>query len=264
MALLGLVVDMAKYVGLDWASKGWFGVVLDESGNWETDLFPSIWSLWKNHSDASRILVDMPIGLPTDEKRACDVEAKEKLEDRQRSVFYTPVRKAVYQQNLDEAKQTNEAAANFSIQNQAWSLVSRIREVDEFLDMYPSARDRLQETHPEVCFYALNGRSPLEAGKHTEEGVEHRKALLADEYPVAMSIYEESIERYTTPGYAPMVSGRDDVLDALVAAVTARRSPDECLSLPKSPPTDDRGLPMQIIYPSDTKQTRLTTLGSHN
>lgn len=255
---------MAKYVGLDWASKGWFGVILRDDGNWETDHFPSIWSLWKTHSDASRIFIDIPIGLPSDGKRVCDVEAKEKLEHRQRSVFYTPVRKAVYQQNLDEAKVTNEAEADFSIQNQAWSIVPRIREVDEFLDMYPSARDRVQETHSEVCFYALNGRSPLEDRKNTEHGVEHRKALLADEYPVATSIYEDSIERYTTPSYAPMVSGADDILDALVAAVTARRSSDECLSLPKSPPTDDRGLPMQIVYPSDTKQTRLTTLGSHD
>jgi predicted RNase H-like nuclease len=255
---------MAKYVGLDWASKGWFGVILNDSGTWETDLFPSLWSVWKYHSDASRILIDIPIGLPSDEKRACDVNAKEKLAHRQRSVFYTPVRDAVYEQNLDDAKETNEAEADFSIQNQAWSLVSRIREVDEFLDMYPSARDRVQETHPEVCFYALNGRNALTESKRTEEGIRRRKALLADESPVAVSIYEESVDRYTTPSYAPMVSGSDDILDALVAAVTAQRSPDECLTLPEAPPTDERGLPMQIIYPSDTKQTRLSTLESHD
>ncbi|MEF8852936.1 MAG: DUF429 domain-containing protein [Haloarculaceae archaeon] len=255
---------MAKHVGLDWASNGWFGVVLRDSGTWETDLFPSIWSVWKYHSDASRILIDIPIGLPSDEKRVCDVKAKEKLDRRQRSVFYTPIRRAVYQQNLDEAKETNETEADFSIQNQAWSLVPRIREVDEFLDMYPSARDRLRETHPEVCFYALNGRNALEDGKTTEAGIRRRKALLADEHPDALAIYEESVDRYTTPSYAPMVSGVDDILDALVAAVTAGRSSDECLTLPEAPPTDERDLPMQIVYPSDTEQTRLSTLESHD
>jgi predicted RNase H-like nuclease len=254
---------MAKYVGLDWASRGWFGVVLTDSGDWETDLFPTIWSVWKYHSDAARILVDVPIGLPSDGKRACDVRAKEKLSRRQGSVFYTPVRKAVYRQNLETAKETNEAEAGFSIQNQAWGIVPRIREVDEFLDMYPSARDRLAETHPEVCFYALNGRNALEESKRTEAGIRRREALLADAHPGATAVYEASIEQYTTPSYAPTVSGADDVLDALVAAVTAHRSPDNCLTLPEAPPTDERGLPMQIVYPSDTEQTRLSTLESH-
>jgi predicted RNase H-like nuclease len=253
---------MTKYVGLDWASKGWFGVMLEDSGNWETDLFPSIWSAWKYHSDASRILIDIPIGLPSDERRACDVDAKEKLEHRQRSVFYTPTRKAVYRQNLDEAKEVNEAEADFSIQNQAWSLVPRIREVDEFLDMYPSARDRVQETHPEVCFSALNGRNQVEP-KKTADGISQRKALLADEHNRAMEVVDHSIDRYTTPSYAPMVGGVDDILDAVVAAVTAQRAPERCSTLPDSPRTDERGLPMQIIYPSDTEQTRLSTLNSH-
>jgi predicted RNase H-like nuclease len=254
---------MAKFVGLDWASNGWFGVILDEDTGWETDLFPSIWSLWKYHSDASRILVDIPIGLPANEKRACDVQAKQLLAQRHRSVFYTPIREAVYEQNLDDAKETNEAAADFSIQNQAWSIVPRIREVDEFLDMYPTARDRVMETHPEVSLYALNGQNALAAGKKTNEGRKRRKALLAEEYPRAVTIYEESVDRYTTPDYAPMVSGSDDILDALVAAVVARRSSAERMTLPGAPPTDERGLPMQIIYPSTIRQTRLTTLGSH-
>jgi predicted RNase H-like nuclease len=258
------VLSMSKAIGLDWASNGWFGVILTDGGAWETDLFPSIWSVWKYHSDATQILVDIPIGLPSDAKRACDVRAKEKLGRRQHSVFYTPIREAVYEQNIEEAKETHEEAADFSIQNQAWSLVPRIREVDEFLDMYPSARDRLHETHPELCFYALNGRTPLTAGKKTEEGRRQRKALLADEHPDAMTIYEESVGRYTTPSYAPMVSGPDDILDALVAAVTAQRSSSECLTLPEAPPTDARGLPMQIVYPSDTEQTRLSTLESHD
>lgn len=99
---------MAKYVGLDWASKGWFGVILEDGGEWETDQFPTIWSLWKYHSDTSRIFIDIPIGLPSEEKRTCDVKAKEMLGNQHSSVFYTPIREAVYQQNLDEAKEKNE------------------------------------------------------------------------------------------------------------------------------------------------------------
>jgi len=250
---------MTKHIGLDPAGKGWFGVVLHDDGGWEADLFPSIWSLWKYHSDATNVFVCVPIGLPSDGRRLCDRKAKARLGGRAASVFYAPVREAVYEGNLDDAKEINERAG-FSIQNQAWSAVPRIREVDEFLDMYPSARDRLVETHPELCFYALNGRTPLDAGKRTEAGAKQRAALLAEEHPGAEAIYEEAVARFTEPAYAPMVSGAHDVLDALVAAVTARRAPEGVSTLPERAPTDERGLPMRITYPEDTEQTRLSAL----
>ena len=250
---------MAKYVGLEWASRGWFGVVLDDGTGWETDLFPSIWSVWKYHSDADHVLVDVPIGLPSTVRRTCDVEARARLAHRGR-MFYAPVRAAVYEGSLPEAKAVNEARADFSVQNQAWSAVPRIREVDEFLDTNPGARDRLAETHPELCFYALNGRAPVAEPKTTDAGIERRTALLADEHPEAATICETARERYTRPRYAPTVGGVDDMVDALAAAVTARRMPGDCLTLPDAPPTDERGLPMRIVYPSDTEQTRLSTL----
>lgn len=253
---------MTKVVGLDWASKGWFGVVLDD-GDWETDLFPSIGSVWKYHSDAARILIGVPIGLPTERKRTCDVAAKERLGRQHRSVFYAPVRRAVYEGNLDEAKRINERAG-FSIQNRAWNVVPRIREVDEFLDSFPGARDRLVETHPETCFHALNGRTALDAPKRTAEGIARRTALLADEHPDATAIYESSVDRYTKPDYASFVGGEHDLLDALVAAATARREPDRLATLPEDPPTDERGLPMRIVYPADTRQTRLSALDSQD
>ena len=252
---------MAKYVGLDWASNGWFGVILDD-GEWETEVFPSVWSVWKYHSDAAQILIGASIGLPADARRACDVEARRALGSHGASVLYTPVRDAVYCRTLDEAKAVNEAAADFSIQNQAWSTVPRVREVDEFLDMYPSARDRLVETHPEVCFYALNGRQPLAESIRTAAGIRRRTELLADEYPLAGEICDAAIERYTTPDYAPSVGGAGDVVDAVVAAVTARRGPEGWTTLPEAPPTDDRGLPMRIVHPADAEQTRLTNLAA--
>ena len=231
---------MAKYVGLDWAGRGWLGVILDDADGWETAVFPTVWSCWKYHSDADRILVDVPIWLPGGARRDCDVEARAKLGRRGGSVFSAPVREAVHEDTLAEAKATNEAAADFSVQNQAWSIVPRIRAVDEFLDMYPSARDRLAETHPELCFYAFNGHTPLPEPKTTAAGVEHRTALLADEHPAAASIVEDTGTRYTSPRYAPSVRGVDDVIDALVAAITARRMPEATLTVPDAPPTGPR------------------------
>jgi predicted RNase H-like nuclease len=252
---------MAKYIGVDWATKGWFGVILRDDGTWDSDLFPSIWSLWKYHSDADRICIDVPIGLPDDGPRQCDREAKSLLGDRRQTVFYAPIRDAVYEVNLAAAKERNEAAG-YSIQNQVWSIVPRIRELDEFLDEQPSARDRLVETHPELCFYALNGRTPVADSKITKDGLEARKRLLREEDEDAGEIIETIRERFMEPVYAPFLSTEHDILDALVAAFTARRSEEELSRLPDTPepPRDRRGLAMQLVYPSETTQTRLTSL----
>ncbi len=253
---------MTKYVGVEWASNGWFGVVLRDNGTWETDHFPTIWSLWKYHSDASRICVDIPIGLPAESRRTCDVRARQKLGRQGRSVLYTPIRDAVYRQNLDAAKRLNERAG-YSIQNRTWSIVPRIREVDEFLDANPGARDRLSETRPELCFYTLNGGQPVSDPRRTDAALDRRKALVSDEHSHAPTIYEECCELYLSPEYASFLSAKADILDAIVAAVTAQRPTSELSRLPEGddPPRDTRGLPMQMVYPSDIDQTRLTTLG---
>jgi len=254
---------MAKYIGLVPASKGWFGIVLGDDDTWEADLFPSVWSLWKYHSDAARVLVGAPVGLPADARRSCDVATKGKLGRHHHRAFYAPTRAAVYRGNLEAAKETNESAAGYSIRNQVWSLVPRIREVDEFLDENPGARDRIGETHPELCFYALNGRDAVAAPATTAEGVRRRTALLADEHPDATAIHETCRDRYTSPPYASFLRGEGTIVDALAAAVTARRDPDELSRLPErsDPPRDERGLPMQMVYPSDIAQTRLSRLG---
>ena len=145
------MAGMATHIGACWASTGWFGVVLGDDGTWEADHFPSMWSLWKYHSDAARILVDVPIGLPTDARRACDVEAKRKLNRQGRRVPYAPVREAVYEGNLEVAKETNEAAG-YSIQNQVWHRIPRIREVQRVTPLYldPAREYHLSEDAPSV------------------------------------------------------------------------------------------------------------------
>lgn len=87
---------MSKVVGVDWAAwKGWSCVVKDEDG-WSAEMQLSMLSVWYHHGDAERILADIPLGLPPEDRRACDKAAKEYLgSERQSSMFYTPCRKAV-------------------------------------------------------------------------------------------------------------------------------------------------------------------------
>jgi predicted RNase H-like nuclease len=41
---------------------------------------------------------------------------------------------------------------------------------------------------------------------------------------------------------------RDDLLDALAAAVTAQRGWQQYLTIPAAPPEDTFGLPMEMVY----------------
>lgn len=245
---------MATYVGVDWAGKGWFGAGVRADETWTCDLYPSISSVWNAHQDAEAILFDIPIGLPTSNggRRRCDERAKQLLGPRHRSVFYTPVRPAVYESNLERAKRINEEAG-YSIQNQAWGIVTRIREMDEFLDTHPGARDRCRETHPEVCYRALAG-SPLESSPTDPTGHEERQSLLLDIEPGLETPLTAAIDTFTTPRFAPLVGNRSHIIDAFVAALTATRLEETGATLPESPPTDERGLPMEIVYPADVQQ----------
>lgn len=252
---------MSKYVGVTWTPAGLFGVILREDGDPETDFFPSVWSLWKYHSNATRILVDVPLGLPVDSRRTCDVEAKRLLGEYHQRLFYTPTRQAVYEQHFETAKRVNERAG-FSIQNQVWALVPRIRELDEFLDRHHGAIDRIAETRPELCFFGFNDRTPVEPSRRTPEGNAHRLDLLETVFEEARPLFESCRDRYLSPDYASFLRDEADILDAMVTAVAARRPGEQLGKLPPAtdPPRDDRGLPMQLVYPRLITQTRLSNV----
>ena len=246
---------MTKYVGLDWARKGWFGVILKENGDYDFDLFPSILNVWANHHNADLLLIDIPIGLRNDGRRTCDEEAEEILKPhRQNSVFSTPIRDAVYAKTLEKAKKQNERYG-FSISNQAWSICLRIREVDKFLDEFPEAIGRMRESHPEICFAALDGGRPIAYRKNTEVGLENRKEILFGEDDSLEKVFDDAVETFIEPpSWARRLSknAEDDVLDALVLAHTARQSEEELATLPVNPNKDntkENPLPIGIVYP---------------
>jgi predicted RNase H-like nuclease len=69
------------------------------------------------------------------------------------------------------------------------------------------------EVHPEVCFWALAGERPMAHRKKTEAGVNERLSLLRSSFP--------DIEHHLKN--QPSGVGKDDLLDAAVAAWTALR-----------------------------------------
>jgi predicted RNase H-like nuclease len=105
---------------------------------------------------------------------------------------------------------------------QSFAIVGKIREVDNWA---ATQQIRVVEVHPEVCFRHLKG-APLDAPKKTWNGAEERRALLAH---VGLAISGDH-------GAAGREAAVDDMLDAAVAAWTARRVLDGvAISLPDPP-----------------------------
>jgi predicted RNase H-like nuclease len=238
------VLEKPFYVGADACKGGWFAIALTKDGQWQTGVCQDIGALWKKYHNADLILVDVPIGLResgADERRV-DKEARRKLGSaRGPSVFRVPCRQAVYKNNYEDAKVENLRVTGKSLPVFTWGIVPKIRDVDALLLIDARAREHIKEIHPELCFWALAGR-PMAQKKDTELGFCERLQILQSNY-----LQTEAIVEHALNDYPRKLVAKDDVLDALVAAITAL---GPLKSLPDSPEFDNQGLPMQMLYRS--------------
>jgi len=233
------------FVGVDWSGDAWLAVAFDRQGYDHTALFAEIGELWQRYEEADpRILVDIPIGLIEEgnSTRECDRAARAVLGSRSRSVFTPPVREATRKRRYPAAKRVNERRADASLSKQAFAISDQIAAVDDLLRNVPEAAAAIRESHPEVCFRAFAGES-LDHSKRTAGGYAERMRTLAgydaDAPPIVQNVAE------ATGGADVAV---DDVLDAVVLAYTAAPGEGQMRSLPADPPTDPKGLPMEIVY----------------
>jgi len=67
-----------------------------------------------------------------------------------------------------EADHLNREAGGVGIGAQAWGLSKKLREVD--LAVTADAQRTIYEVHPEVSFWAMNGKTPTLHSKKTAEG----------------------------------------------------------------------------------------------
>ena len=214
-----------RVLGVDACRAGWIGIALDGDrvDAYQTrtiaDLVTTAWA----DGELAVIAVDIPIGLPDNSRRQADVEARRAVGRLASSVFYTPVRGTLDFPDHGSASAHNRERVGEGMSIQAFGLLPKVREVDVWL---PSAPCDVVEVHPEVSFAALAG-APLDARKHTWTGARLRHRLLTE---AGITIGDIG-----APGARANV---DDVLDAAVAAWTARRvDQGTATSLPETPQT---------------------------
>jgi predicted RNase H-like nuclease len=123
------------------------------------------------------------------------------------------------------------------------NILSKIKEVDTLLSKDKSAKQIIREIHPEICFRALAGHRPMEYPKKEEGGFLERKKILQSVYPLTENIVEGAFGTCRRKEVA-----RDDILDALAAAVTAKTGFNRFLTIPEIPPVDSKGLRMEMVY----------------
>ncbi|WP_256288515.1 DUF429 domain-containing protein [Halobellus inordinatus] len=199
-------------VGVDACPAGWVATVLDRDDA-RIETHRDFAAVADTYADAERVLVDIPIGLPTTSRRRCDEDASDLLGCRGISVFYPPSAAAIDCDDYETASEAHREDVGHGLSRQAFYIGEKIREVASVVgDDYGG---RIREAHPELCFAALNGQ-PIAYAKSSARGCRLRRSLLADALDGAEDAYEQAREDYPLSD-----AGRDDLLDSMVLAVVA-------------------------------------------
>ena len=237
-------LQVMKFIGVDGCKAGWFYVVIDGKQSWETGVLKNISELSGFIPDCQLTLIDIPIGLTSSgaDERLCDTEARAVLRSpRSSSVFPVLSRAALAATTYAQACALNELATGRKLSKQSWAIVPKIKEMDEFLKN-SNAQDKIREMHPEVCFWGLNNYSAMQNNKRENAGFEERKKLLGEFYQHTDELVDVALKTYLRKEVA-----KDDVLDALVGAVSAKFH-HSLATLPEIPEVDEMDLPMQVVY----------------
>lgn len=217
------MANLDTVVGVDACPAGWFATVIERGDIW-MDTYQEFSELYTAHRDANQILVDIPIGLSGDQRRRCDIEARDLLGSRGTSVFYPPCQSAADLDDYQKANEEHENRVGYGLSQQAHSIGSKILQVAAVIgEQYDGV---VRESHPELCFAALNGQ-PIAYSKSSNRGRGLRMKLLRDELDETDELYQNAREEHLLKEVR-----RDDILDSMVLAVAARMN---LTSVPEAP-----------------------------
>lgn len=223
------MVTPQRVVGIDAAGKhGWVGVVLADS-RYAAACVGSLAEIIRWAEPVDVVAVDIPVGSVSSGRRSADVEARRFLGPRASSVFAAPPPQVHTASTYGEANEILVGMGAPKLSRQTWALVPKVVEAGAVA----RADDRIYEVHPEVSFCEIAGE-PVPWSKKSWNGLMFRRRLL------------ESVG-IVVPDVVPEVAAAaDDVLDATVAAWSARRiALGSARSFP-DPPEESGGRRMAI------------------
>lgn len=185
--------------------------------------------------DLAAAAIDIPIGLAESAPRACDREARRLLGPRRNSVFPAPARAVLGATSYAHACAVSREHCGKGLSKQLYNILGKIRAVDDVVS--PRLQAQLFEACPELSFALMHGGAPMRHTKRTRDGQAARVAVLR----VGLGVDVTPLVNRPPSGAA-----RDDVLDALALAWTARRiAAGEGLRLGGD--VDDMGLRMEVL-----------------
>jgi predicted RNase H-like nuclease len=231
-------------VGIDGCKGGWIAVSTTNKG-FEIGIYKSIGDFFSKYDGCDSMIIDMPIGLPESaEDIRPDSAARLLLPGKTSSIFNTPCRQAVSAKTYSEANEINKQVMGKGLSAQSYAICGKIKEIDEFLNNNFQYKNRLLESHPELCFAMLNSGEPLHENKKTYEGTRKRIELLSRYYDKTEGVIAHASSNQKLRNLM------DDVVDALCLAVTGMIGLENGLkSIPEEPMMDAKGLLMQMVYP---------------
>jgi predicted RNase H-like nuclease len=233
-----------KFIGVDGCKIGWFYTAITQENDWEIGVSEHIEKLWETHKDASLILVDIPIGLPFNEPRTCDLDARKLMGEGKTSTVFPPsCREALSAETYEEACEINKKVLGKKISLQAYHISKKTKQVDDFLLSNPQARQKIRETHPEICFWALAGGKTMQFPKKKKHGFKERLDLLKKVFSPTQAMVNAALKRYQRKEVA-----KDDILDSIAAAIVACSPVRSLTTVPEMPGKDAKGLPMEIVF----------------
>lgn len=199
-----------RLIGVDGCPGGWIVALefADRSiamDRWQSDRLGAV----SRRSTVQAVVIDIPVGVPASGARSCDREARQLLgKARQASVFPAPSRPMLAATSYQQAQRIRQLTEGKGCSRQAFGIQAKVKEIDSLLRLGAAAK--LHEGHPELTFRELAGGRASAASKHTPEGRDLRRQLLAPHFP-------------QMPWLDLGSARKEDALDALACLWTARR-----------------------------------------
>jgi len=224
--------------GVDGCNGGWLAVV-KRGRELSAFIAPEVETLLRRISGAL-IGIDIPIGLPDHGSRTCDLQVRKLLgRPRGSSVFPAPVRACLRDWDYSRLCSLHRTIDGRGLTKQAFNLLPKIRQVDDFLIRAPEFAECIREVHPEVSFALWNGGQPMRFNKAQSEGRRERERLIDREWPGERERLAQELR-----------GGRfaaDDLNDAWAALWSACRiAVGRARMFPDVNHRDSKGLQMQI------------------